>query len=133
MHRRVRQQPDTPDAKVGEYLSAQANFAQSAAVAIFITTAFGGAILLHRRWNASQPAAPSSAMRTIPLTSFPDEELDPALSPDGKLICFTGHAEGGVTVFVMNHDGTSKRQVVRGISKVGATFPNWSPGGPGRL
>ena len=51
---------------------------------------------------------------------------DPTLSPDGKLICYTGEKAGGVTVFVMNHDGTNKRQVVKEISKVGATFPNWS-------
>ncbi|MDB6033482.1 MAG: WD40-like beta Propeller containing protein [Verrucomicrobiales bacterium] len=55
------------------------------------------------------------------------EGHDPTLSPDGKLICYTGHEGGGVTVFVMNHDGTSKRQVVQEISKVGAAFPNWSP------
>jgi TolB protein len=55
------------------------------------------------------------------------EGHDPTLSPDGKLITYTGHAGGGVTVFVMNHDGTNKRQVVKEISKVGATFPNWSP------
>ena len=55
------------------------------------------------------------------------EGHDPTLSPDGKLITYTGHDGGGVTVFVMNHDGTNKRQVVKGISKVGATFPNWSP------
>lgn len=55
------------------------------------------------------------------------EGHDPTLSPDGRLITYTGHAGGGVTVFVMNHDGTNKRQVVKGISKVGATFPNWSP------
>jgi TolB protein len=52
---------------------------------------------------------------------------DPTLSPDGKLICYTGEEGGGVTVFVMNHDGTNKRQVVKEISKVGATFPHWSP------
>ena len=55
------------------------------------------------------------------------EGYDPTLSPDGKLITYTGHEGGGVTVFVMNHDGTNKRQVVKEISKVGATFPNWSP------
>ena len=55
------------------------------------------------------------------------EGHDPTLSPDGKLITYTGHEGGGVTVFVMNHDGTNKRQVVKEISKVGATFPNWSP------
>ena len=57
------------------------------------------------------------------------EGHDPTLSPDGKMICYTGHEGGGVTVFVMNHDGTNKRQVVKEISKVGATFPNWSPEG----
>jgi TolB protein len=55
------------------------------------------------------------------------EGHDPALSPDGKRICYTGHQGGGMTVFVMNHDGRDKRQVVQGISAVGATFPNWSP------
>ena len=57
------------------------------------------------------------------------EGHDPTLSPDGKWICYTGNEGGGVTVFVMKHDGTNKRQVVKEISKVGATFPNWSPDG----
>lgn len=55
------------------------------------------------------------------------EGHDPTLSPDGRLICYTGHAEGGVTVFTMNHDGSGRRQIVPQISRVGATFPNWSP------
>lgn len=58
------------------------------------------------------------------------EGHDPTLSPDGKRICYTGHPpEGGVTVYVMNWDGSDKRRVVSGSSKVGATFPNWSPDG----
>jgi TolB protein len=53
---------------------------------------------------------------------------DPTLSPDSKRICYTGHPpEGGVTVYVMNWDGSGKRRVVKGTSAVGATFPNWSP------
>lgn len=53
---------------------------------------------------------------------------DPTLSPDGRRICYTGHPpEGGVTVYVMNWDGTGRRRVVEGTSRVGATFPNWSP------
>jgi TolB protein len=56
------------------------------------------------------------------------EGHDPTLSPDGEKICYTGHpTEGGVTVYVMKWDGTEKRRVVEGASKVGATFPNWSP------
>ncbi len=55
------------------------------------------------------------------------EGHDPTISPDGKSICYTGHADGGVSVFVMNRDGTDKRQIVKEFSPVGATFPNWSP------
>ena len=58
------------------------------------------------------------------------EGHDPTLSPDGKFITYTGHPpEGGVTVYVMNWDGVEKRRVVEGSSKMGATFPNWSPDG----
>jgi TolB protein len=58
------------------------------------------------------------------------EGHDPTLSPDGKYICFTGSApapEGGVTVYVVDWDGAKPRRIVAGASKVGATFPNWSP------
>ena len=52
---------------------------------------------------------------------------DPTLAPDGKQICYTGEVSGGVAVFVMDVDGGNKRQIVKSISRVGATFPNWSP------
>jgi TolB protein len=55
------------------------------------------------------------------------EGHDPTLSPNGLHITYTGHASGGVTVFVMNFDGSDKRQIVPDTSKVGATFPNWQP------
>ena len=55
------------------------------------------------------------------------EGHDPTLSPDGKTICYTGHASGGVTVFTMLLDGSNKTQIVNEASSVGATFPNWSP------
>ena len=56
------------------------------------------------------------------------EGHDPTLSPDGRTICYTGHPpEGGVTVYVMDWDGSRKRRVVQSTSAVGATFPNWSP------
>jgi len=58
------------------------------------------------------------------------EGHDPTLSPDGRWICYTGHPpEGGVTVYVMAHDGSNPRRVVPETSRVGATFPNWSPDG----
>jgi len=54
---------------------------------------------------------------------------DPCLSPQGKAIAYTGEIPGGVTVFVMDHEGGNKRQLVPGASQPGAVFPNWSPDG----
>ena len=54
---------------------------------------------------------------------------DPVLSPDGKRIAFTGEAPGGVTVFVMDADGSRRRQVVKEANPWGAVFPDWSPDG----
>jgi TolB protein len=54
---------------------------------------------------------------------------DPCLSPQGKAIAYTGEVPGGVTVFIMDHEGGNKRQLVPGASKPGAVFPNWSPDG----
>jgi len=44
-------------------------------------------------------------------------------------IAYTGEVPGGVTVFVMDFEGGTKRRVVPGASKPGAVFPNWSPDG----
>jgi TolB protein len=57
------------------------------------------------------------------------EGHDPCLSPDGKLIAYTGHVPGGVTVFLMNADGSDKRQLVQEVNPFGAVFPSWSPDG----
>ncbi|HEY7314746.1 MAG TPA: DPP IV N-terminal domain-containing protein [Gemmataceae bacterium] len=54
---------------------------------------------------------------------------DPCISPDGKLIAYTGHVSGGVTVFRMNADGSEKRRLVRSVNRHGAVFPGWSPDG----
>lgn len=54
---------------------------------------------------------------------------DPVLSPDGKRITFTGEAPGGVSVFIMDSDGTHRRQVVPEANSWGAVFPDWSPDG----
>jgi TolB protein len=54
---------------------------------------------------------------------------DPVLSPDGKKIAYTGEAPGGVTVFVMDVDGSHRRQVVKDANNWGAVFPDWSPDG----
>lgn len=54
---------------------------------------------------------------------------DPVFSPDAKRIAFTGEAPGGVTVFVMDADGSHRRQIVKEANSWGAVFPDWSPDG----
>ena len=54
---------------------------------------------------------------------------DPCLSPDGRKIAYTGEVTGGVSVFVMDADGSNKRQIVKGANSWGAVFPSWSPDG----
>ena len=54
---------------------------------------------------------------------------DPCLSPDGKRITYTGEAPGGVSVFVMDANGSNKRQIVKEVNPWGAVFPSWSPDG----
>jgi TolB protein len=54
---------------------------------------------------------------------------DPCFSPDGKRVTYTGEAPGGVSVFVMDADGSNKRQVVKDVNPWGAVFPSWSPDG----
>jgi TolB protein len=52
---------------------------------------------------------------------------DPALSPDGIKIGYTGEVPGGVSLFTMSYNGANKTRVLPSTSKVGAMFPNWSP------
>ena len=54
---------------------------------------------------------------------------DPCFSSDGTKIAYTSEVAGGVSVFVMNADGTGKRRIVNDANPWGAIFPSWSPDG----
>lgn len=57
------------------------------------------------------------------------EGHDPCLSPDGRRVAYTGNLPGGTSVFVMDADGSNKRQIVKDVNPWGAIFPDWSPDG----
>jgi Tol biopolymer transport system component/DNA-binding winged helix-turn-helix (wHTH) protein len=101
------------------------------AVALLLMFALGGVILWQRRWAASPSTVRSTPlpMRTTPLTSFPDEELDPSLSPDGKLIAYTwkGGENKGLNVYVQQVDGGTPVRLTSEIARDGC--PKWSPDG----
>jgi TolB protein len=54
---------------------------------------------------------------------------DPCISPDGKLIAFTGPADKGYCVFVMDANGGNVRRITAHVNVMGSVFPTWSPNG----
>ncbi len=112
----------------------EVNWARYAVVilgAVILALALGGAILLQRRWAASRAASSKSYLpkRTIPLTSFPDEELDPALSPDGKLVAYSwkGGTKDRINIYVQQVDAGSPVRLTKDAVRDGS--PKWSPDG----
>ncbi|MFO7893025.1 MAG: S41 family peptidase [Longimicrobiales bacterium] len=60
------------------------------------------------------------------LTTHPEQELDPALSPDGEWLAFTATYEGPREVYVMPVAGGSPRRLTY---EGGATVRGWTPDG----
>jgi TolB protein len=60
-------------------------------------------------------------------TSGPNQDIDPAWSPDGQQLVFTTVAEDGTaSLAVMNANGSNRRDVIPGLA---ALHPKWSPDG----
>ena len=55
-------------------------------------------------------------------------EIQPRFSPDGKRIAFTSDRGGGDNIWVMNRDGSDKRQVTKEDFRL-LNQPSWSPDG----
>jgi TolB protein len=61
------------------------------------------------------------------LTDHPDEDFDPAWSPDGSRIASRSHRDGNEEVYVMNADGSGQRNL---SNSPGTDYsPDWSPDG----
>lgn len=55
-------------------------------------------------------------------------EMQPQFSPDGTLIAFTSDRDGGDNIWIMNADGTDKRQITKEKFRL-LNAPTWSPDG----
>ena len=91
------------------------------AVGVLVVLGVAGAVLLRRR-----PAVLELGRRTQ-VTLDPGLEIDPALSPDGKLVAYVAGPPGQTRLFVRQVDGGAPVEVVR--EQGGQRFPFWTPDG----
>lgn len=101
-----------------------ASVAALAAVAALAVSVFGIRSLVRAR-----PAAPAP-MRVRPLTTFPGNERDPAVSPDGSRVAFAwnGGAGDACSLYVQLVDADSPLRLTR-ASGAQDRAPAWSPDG----
>ena len=69
--------------------------------------------------------------RTLAIGSDLEEALSPAVSPDGRRVAFTGSKAGQLDLYVMNVDGSGRRQLTSDLAQ--DLDPAWSPDGDSLL
>ncbi|GLI39969.1 PD40 domain-containing protein [Geobacter hydrogenophilus] len=62
-----------------------------------------------------------------PLTRPPEENTEPAWSPDGSRIAFTSYRDGNAEIYVMDADGTNQKRLTS--DKFSDNAPTWTPDG----
>src|SRR6266568_2951960 len=91
------------------------------AAAVLIVLGMAGAVLLRGRPGVIELG------RHPQVTLDPGLEIDPALSPDGKLVAYVAGPPGQTRLFVRQVDGGAPAEVVR--EQGGQRFPFWTPDG----
>ena len=83
----------------------------------------------YNQFGADQPGLSSAAFRSIPLTSFPGSETEPAFSPDGSRIAFVwnGEKEDNYDIYVQIINAGPPLRLTHNPSPDIA--PAWSPDG----
>jgi Tol biopolymer transport system component/DNA-binding winged helix-turn-helix (wHTH) protein len=101
-------------------------------LAVGLTIVLGGALWWQReRFYVTRAgtATPPQAPRLVPLTTFPDEELGPALSPDGKMVAYAwkGGTPDRMNIYVQQIGGGNPIRLTSYAGRDGA--PAWSSDG----
>lgn len=85
-------------------------------------------LLASQLWNRMTTTKPFTVGTTTPVVIGPDLEMMPAISPDGKLVAYSGATAGGDRIFVKQMDG-GRASMLTGDLGGNHTFPRWSPDG----
>jgi Tol biopolymer transport system component/DNA-binding winged helix-turn-helix (wHTH) protein len=115
---------EAPIAATGAITSAApTRFRQAVLVGLGLT-AIALALWVGLTWRDAAPAP-----KPVPVTRFPGLELDPAISPDGRLIAFAWEGASGdnFDIYVRSIDGSSQLRLTTDAAPDHA--PAWSPDG----
>jgi len=99
------------------------------AASLLILALVVGGVLVWQRLEPPEAEPPGPPPRTVPFTSFPGSERDPALSLDGKQVAFVwdGEAGGNFDIYVkLVEGGTPLRLTTNPANDLN---PAWSPDG----
>jgi Tol biopolymer transport system component len=79
-------------------------------------------------WSRGNAMKPYSIGATIPVAIGPDLELQPAISPDGKVVAYTAETPSGFRIFVRQIDGGRSNLLTNEVE--GDYYePRWTPDG----
>ena len=80
-------------------------------------------------FQLARPAPSTPAWRSVPLTSYPGSELNPALSPEGGRVAFTwdGENQDNFDIYVKTVGSSAPRRLTR--DSASDVAPAWSPDG----
>lgn len=95
----------------------------AALVAVLVLIGAGGLI-----W-AAWPAPPPEPPKTVPFTSFPGEEYDPALSPDGERLAFVWDGDGAAGHDIYLKESGTETPLRLTTHPAQERSPTWSPDG----
>jgi TolB protein len=79
-------------------------------------------------WSRPEGFRTYSVGETTTIAASPDLELEPAISPDGRVIAYLVNIRGGYRIFVRQIDGDKARSVLDETQIVGGCL-NWTPDG----
>ena len=93
--------------------------------AVVALSALGLAAIRFGFASSTSPLSPSQRAHFIPLTTTPGNEVDPALSPSGRLAFVARGPDGQPHIFVKPFGATNAVQLTSGPAREAA--PTWSP------
>lgn len=87
------------------------------------------AMILSKAGSPDLYVARQDGSGAVRLTTSHEEEACPTWSPDGRFICFTSSARGGVRLYTIPATGGTARRVQTGTVGGSITEADWSPDG----